>query len=310
MTASAIAGPLIVYGQNPSQASTNYVSDYNADSGPSAFANGTMLLDPRYGYRASLTAGQLAAIGFLNTSEYLVIDQVPTIKAVANIAAAAATVSGTPMALVSTTGAGITVGTASLVAPQSGITLPSGALFIENAPALILYGPQGTTGALDPRTTIARALSVTANAAATGGNITIAGWDVFGFPMTETIVAAASTTVNGKKAFKAIGSVTPGVTDAGHTYSVGTTDIFGFPLASYFFQQVEIYWNNAEIVAATGFTAAVATTATATTGDVRGTYATQDASDGTKRLQVSCAPTPYSLAATNGASSLFGMLQF
>jgi hypothetical protein len=306
-----MTGPLIVFGQNPAQAGTNYQPDYNGDSGPSAFAGGTMLLDPRYGYRAPLQAGTLSAVGFYAQEAYLLVDQVPSTLSNTAIAAAQATVASTPMTLVSASGAGIVISTTALVVPQSGLTLPAGTAFIQSAPAIITFGQNAAVGCLDPRFQLSRAVSITSNAGATGTTFTVRGTSDFGYPLTEVITQVAGTTVNGKKAFKAIFSVTPATTDAGHTYSVGTTDIFGFAMAAYNFQQVTIYWNNTDITASTGFVAAdVTTPATGVTGDVRGTYAVQTASDGTKRLQISVTPAPQNVATNIGPASLFGVQNF
>jgi len=173
------------------------------------------------------------------------------------------------------------------------------------------YGISGqTTGVSlwNPQCLIGRAVAVTGSASATGGNITIAGYDIYGVPMTETIAAPASaTTVNGKKAFKYIASVTPAFTDA-HNYSVGTTDIYGFPLRSEYFGDTAINYNAAAITANTGYVAAVTTSpATATTGDVRGTYALQSASDGSKRLMVRQIPLVSNIGSIAG---MFGVTQF
>jgi hypothetical protein len=310
MAVQGSAGPLIVFGQNPAQAGTGYQPDYNGDNGPSAFANGTMLLDPRYGYRAPLQAGALAAIGFFQSSEHLVIDQVPATLGTAVLAALAASAT-TSIALVTVTGAGITVSTTALTMPASGVVLPVGTRFIDGAPAMISFGQNGAVAAFDPRTTLARCLSVTAAAGATATTCTNRGWDAAGFPVTETLTLSAGATVSGKKGFKALASSTLNAIDAGHSYSVGTLDVFEFPMACYLFSQIEITWNNGDISANTGFLAADATTpATATTGSVRGTYAVQTASDGTKRLQVTISPAPYNVGVANGVSSLFGVANF
>ena len=63
-------------------------------------------------------------------------------------------------------------------------------------------------------------------------------------------------------------------------------------------------WNNATIAASTGYLAAVLTTPTATTGDVRGTYALQSAaSNGTLRVMATQTPIAGNL---NNAVGLFG----
>lgn len=173
-----------------------------------------------------------------------------------------------------------------------------------------LLQPFGQTPSIylwNPQALVARAVSVTGSASATGGNITIAGYDIYGMPMSEVIAAPASaTTVNGKKAFKYIASVTPAFTDA-HNYSIDTTDIIGLPLRSDFFGDVAINYNATGITANTGYVAAVTTSpATTTTGDVRGTYALQSAADGSKRLMI----RQFVLAANMGSiPGLFGVTQ-
>ncbi len=58
--------------------------------------------------------------------------------------------------------------------------------------------------------------------------------------------------------------------------SLGVADTFGMPYKVANFGDVILNWNNALITASTGFTVAVTTSpATATTGDVRSTYAIQ-----------------------------------
>lgn len=169
------------------------------------------------------------------------------------------------------------------------------------------FGQSQSVSMWNPQSLVARAVSVTGSASATGGNILISGYDIYGAPMSEIIAAPASaTTVNGKKAFKYIASVVPQFTDA-HNYSIGTTDIYGLPLRSDFFGDVAINYNNAAITANTGYVAAVTTSpATTTTGDVRGTYALQSAADGTKRLMI----RQFVLVANMGSNTgLFGVNQ-
>jgi hypothetical protein len=170
-----------------------------------------------------------------------------------------------------------------------------------------LLGQPSAVYLWNPQALIARAVNVTGSSSATGGNITINGYDIYGVPMSEVIAAPASaTTVNGKKAFKYISSVVPAFTDA-HNYSVGTTDIYGFPLRSDFFGDVAINYNATGITANTGYVAAVTTSpATTTTGDVRGTYALQSAADASKRLIVRQFVTPANMGSIAG---LFGVTQ-
>jgi len=170
-----------------------------------------------------------------------------------------------------------------------------------------LLGQPASVYLWNPQALIARAVSVTGSASATGGNITISGYDIYGVPMSEVIAAPASaTTVNGKKAFKYISSVVPAFTDA-HNYSVGTTDIYGLPIRSDNFGDLAINYNATGITASTGYVAAVTTSpATTTTGDVRGTYALQSAADASKRLVVRQFVTPANMGSVAG---LFGVTQ-
>ena len=65
--------------------------------------------------------------------------------------------------------------------------------------------------------------------------------------------------------------------------------------------------NNAIIAATTGYTAAVKTTATATTGDVRGTYALQTSSNSTLVFTASQSPL---IANVNTSVGLYGVTQY
>jgi hypothetical protein len=133
---------------------------------------------------------------------------------------------------------------------------------------------------------------------------TVRGFDIYGFPLTEAITANGASTVSGKKAFKYVTSVTP-VGTVGAGASVGTGDVFGFPLFSLSFQDVYLAWgttgNSGLVTATTGYLAGVSTDpATSTTGDTRGTYNVQSASNGTNRLTVWQNPPPTSIITTTG----------
>lgn len=158
---------------------------------------------------------------------------------------------------------------------------------------------------------IGRAVAITGNAGSTAQNFTVVGYDAWGQPQSEVIAfAGGAATTNGKKAFKYIVSVTPSTTDAGHLLSVGTTDIFGFTMRSDFWEYVNIYYNGAFITSSTGWTVADSTDpATTVTGDSRGTYAVQSASDGTKRLAIFMSIPVYNLInATNlSYKTMFGV---
>ena len=141
-----------------------------------------------------------------------------------------------------------------------------------------------------------RALQV--NTSTTARAITVSGYDYYGQAMTETItVSVAGTPVNGKKAFYQIASAT--ITGSATAVTIGTTDILGLPIRCFdagFI--VKVGWNNTLAQDAGTFVAADMATATATTGDVRGTYVPSSASNGVRRLvmtiavpAIACGPT-------------------
>src|SRR6185312_3690541 len=179
-------------------------------------------------------------------------------------------------------------------------------------PALVSFGTNSEAGnytyisMYDPTAAIARNVRITSGGNDSGITFLVAGYDLYGYPQTEQITGANIGVASGKKAFKFITSITPSAAVAS-TASAGTGDVYGLPLLSSFWGDVDVVWNNACITANTGYTAADTTSpATATTGDVRGTYAVQSASDGTKRLMVYVNPSINNLAL--GVPGLFGQV--
>lgn len=301
MTSSAQPGPVSILGTNPPLVGpTPYVgggaalvSEGNPDLAPSLFWGGIGVRDPRY--LAHIGQGPLSAGGYANQDcgwyfagpGIIAIDQVPSAIETNNIAAAQHMTNGTPLTLVSSSGAGITVLSAALTILPTGLVVPSGALAIDTSPAWQGGGSSGAFAFFNPANGIARAVSLTSTANLSTYSFTIKGYDIYGEPMTQTLAGPDANTVNTTKAFKFVISVTPNTTDGTNTVSVGTSDIYGLPLYSTDFAHAKIVWNETVITANTGFTAAVTTTPSATTGDVRGTYATQSsASDGTKKMTI------------------------
>lgn len=186
---------------------------------------------------------------------------------------------------------------------------------LDNLPnPLSTYSQPYTAGGpglfFDPTQAISRCLSATGVSAGSGGTITFNGWDIYGQALTDTITLAAGiNTVNTLKAFKYLKSVVPNFTDA-NNISIGTSDILGLTLRSDLFEQASIYDAGALITANTGYVKADATSpATAATGDTRGTYALQTASNGTNRTVIYQYPSFQQLARSGptGYAPLFGV---
>lgn len=278
---------------------------------PSIDCGGSAIQDPRLPYNTANSATGAGVIGWLGPAGSKVTSAAPSTAAVNNIAAAANPASGTPMALVSSTGAGVTVVPAggTFMFPNYTNLIPAGALAIDGLPGFVAVGTHNVTGFYDPTKGIARRVSVTGVGSGSGGPVTIKGADWYGYPMSQTItLGAGANTVNSTKAFKFITSVTPGFSDT-HAISVGTADGFGLNLAADFFGDVVIYWNGIRTLLAT-FTAAVTTTASATTGDVRGIFIPPDAADGTKRLDIFVTPSLARITQNPQSTGLFGVPQF
>lgn len=305
---TASKGPLIVYGQRPPLGSGGSENPY---LGPSMFYAGSPgMIDSRAGYNNTI-AGCTGFVG----SDLLVLDATPAALAANNIAASQSPGAGA-ITLVSTTGAGVTVTSAAQYMPASGVTIPAGTLALDGPTGFLNYGRtlnsnsgRSDITAYDPSTLVSRAVRFVSGGNDSGITFTVLGWDIYGFPMTETVTGANIGTANGAKAWKYISGITHTGSVAG-TLTIGTQDVIGFPLQTLRFGRAEICYNNGWITANTGFTAAVTTSpATSTTGDVRGTYALQSASDGTKTIQVLITVPPANLNTVNGAASIYGVTQ-
>lgn len=130
-----------------------------------------------------------------------------------------------------------------------------------------------------------RNLQITSSGNESGVTYTVTGRDEYGVTVVENITGPNATTVQGNKAFKSITSVSASGASAGNV-SLGPGNRLGFPVfvpgAGSIVREI---LDNA--VATAGTLAAGATgTATATTGDVRGTYIPNSAPDGTRTYEL------------------------
>jgi hypothetical protein len=158
--------------------------------------------------------------------------------------------------------------------------LPPATQFGPGAPAATAHAKVLQAGLLrlhNPRENVTRNISVslTTGGTATAIGFLVTGYDWRGSLMTELITSPATTSATvtfGKKAFKYLQVVQQTIPTTGNTYSVGIGDTFGMPIRSDDWSQTEVYWNNAAMTNANGYSSAVTTSpATNTTGDVRGT---------------------------------------
>lgn len=135
---------------------------------------------------------------------------------------------------------------------------------------------------------VPRNLRITgATVSVTATVVTVTGKDQYFQTMTETVTGPTGTAVTaGVKAFKYLLSATASGNTAS-AISVGTGDVLGFPYRVAALGQTLIWDALSLRTDSTGLTVAVTTSpATSLTGDVRGTYAMQAASNGSRRVTV------------------------
>lgn len=157
----------------------------------------------------------------------------------------------------------------------------------------------GLAKVVNPRECLTRNISLQSVTAQTISGI-VSGWDLWGNPMTELLTLTSQTTMAGKRAFKYIGSFVPGTGSAGgsQAFSLGLGDTFGFPIRSDEWEQTEIFWNGSAMTNNNGYTAAVTSGATSTSGDVRGTVQISTA------ILTGVIATSISAVASNGTGRL------
>jgi hypothetical protein len=121
------------------------------------------------------------------------------------------------------------------------------------------------------------------------GNLSAVQFSVFGYdfyksPVVETLTGPNATTVSTKKAFFAVTRVAVTAT-LGTAVEVGTVDKLGLPMVLKSRNRlVRVGWDDVLADNAGTFVLADATTATALTGDPRGTFAPSTAADGVREL--------------------------
>lgn len=182
--------------------------------------------------------------------------------------------------------------------------------------AITLTAGTGTTAVTAPnglaavQLDIPRILRYTSGGVDTGITFTASGFDIYGQAMSETVTGASGAVAAGKKAFYQVtGVVASGAVAS--TFSLGTGDVFGLP----YFAANAVYiqgvqWNSTLAKDTGTFVAGVTTTATKTTGDVRGTYiASTGASDGVKRLVITQAISSAQIGASATRASILGVTQ-
>lgn len=137
---------------------------------------------------------------------------------------------------------------------------------------------------------VPRSVTITA-AGANTATYTVAGYDIYGQYMTQTLSAPSTSTVTTTKMFKQVVSITNANATAGtNNLTAGFSDRIGVPVRMTSRDYMLSANFNATAVALTALTVADTTSpATASTTDVRGYVTLPSAADGTKRLVMAIA---------------------
>ncbi len=324
MTITAYSGPLAVFGTisgNSTSGITGVNEEYNPQRGPSLFDLSFGLMDPRTAYTFNPTMGistPMTGFGYGRG----IVDYVPS-SASSNafaISSNTAPSAGAAITLAPSSAKGTYLTT--IVAPESGAAVS--VIAIDSTAATLNFGQDGNVDLWNPAGGTGRCISITTSSSGDVGSWTIAGRDMYGYKMTETI-ATSTGTFTTQKAFKylnATGAITASSVIASTGVSVGLSDRFGFPFkVDYVGYNVNVYTlataagsSNPLVLLSTAnvIVASTAATATSTTADARGVFVSSLATNGTVRIQMVVTPTPQALASVtqSDVSSLFGVTQF
>lgn len=338
MGVTAVSGPFLQYGQTTT--STGGLTEYNEERGPSLCDLGDGILDPRpnLNWEPGNPVGS-KVFGLWGTGG--LVDAVPS-SMNSSIGYIPGTIVSCLTGSSAATGA-ITLNTTvssavgvwlnqTILAPETGQNTTV-TMAVDFATPSLTFGSAGTVNIWNPANGVARAVVVagttTSSADDSGASISVAGRDVYGFKMTETIpLSSLSRTVVaiGKKAFKyvnAISWVNSSLLNSTNI-NISFSDKFGFPTRVDTPMYVDIIQTTSASSASTyifgnssqGVTYAQLSsiTATATTADVRGTWTASAVATfpPQSRLQITTMLNPVNLQAMSGtnAAGIFGVSQF
>lgn len=184
----------------------------------------------------------------------------------------------------------------------NGICTAAGNSAVTAAAGFVLDGALVTGGVATMTTP--RTLVIDSSTTDTTQTATITGTDVYGEAMTEDIAFNGTTAVAGVKAFKTVTAIATDIDMVGNV-DIGTQDGIGFPFVVSDLNNIIQITEDGITDASPAITVAVTTDpATATTGDVRGTWALTTASDGTVVYGVLMA-----LSSSETKTGMFGVTQ-
>ena len=320
MGVTANSGPMVSYGIT--QGSTGAVGEYNSERGPSLYDLGHGTLDPRYyfNYKPGSPVGTKLYGFFGQRAE---IDFVPITAQTSafGISSNITPVAGTPITLQAGASAVGAIGT-TIIAPESGNAVS--VIAIDSTAQYLSFGSDGTVAVWNPAAGTGRTIQITMSSTTPDvGSVTVAGRDIYGIKMTETIdfTSTSVSSYGGQKAFKYVTGVTPSssCTISSTGWGIGFTDTFGLPLlCKYTGVDLSIHITNTASAVVPNSSGPVTLGTTAASAlissgiDVRGTYASTTASNATVRLQIvqNITAAMVNSVTASDTSAMFGGTQF
>lgn len=332
MAITAYSGPIFQYGTVLSSTSGDGIfgqdMEHNDQRAPMFTDLGDAMMDPRsaYGYQPG-SGVTVHTLGFYQNQA--TVDFVPSPSTGASagqfVTSTETSTSFTTYTIPSTVGVSSNgIISTTIIAPETG-KVTGTLLAIDSTSAFVTFGSAGTAAAWLPGGGTGRAVLITTSSSGDLGTWSIAGRDMYGYKMTETISLAEGTTnssgytITGKKAFKYISSITNCTTPTSTGVSIGFSDKFGFPLAvPYVGYNTVVNLNSSSnntaiaVLSTADVILASTATATSTTGDVRGTYKSTTGTNGVIRLQMVITPAASAAAAitSTNVAPFFGLTQF
>lgn len=157
---------------------------------------------------------------------------------------------------------------------------------------------------------VPRALRFSSGGNDTGITFNVSGYDFYGQATTENVTGASGGVATSNKAWWQVQAITPSGSIA-TTILVGTADKFGLPVAVLDAAYIgQVKWNETLAADAGTLVTGVTSTATRTTGDVRGTYVpSANASNGTRRLVVNILLSQAQVGSTATRAAVLGVTQ-
>lgn len=328
MSVTAYSGPVVQYGVTLTSTGGNGITgidtEHNDQRAPIYHDLSHATLDPRQAYAYNPGSGVTNGFGgfFQGVGR---VDYVPiTANASAFVSNSVVSSGVTTYTLNAGSSSGGTY-TTTIVAPETG-KVSETLVAIDSTAAYLTFGSAGTARVWNPNCGPGRCVSITTSSSGDAGTFSIAGRDMYGYKMTETVALSQGAsnssgfTVTSQKAFKYVSSITNTTTPKSTGVSIGFSDLFGFPiLVPYIGQNATIALSSnsfttgaASPSSASVVLASTIATQTSTTPDVRGTYKSTTASNGTLRLQMSITMTASGAAAitSTNVAPWFGQTNF